>query len=322
MLKVKLSSSSNIKELFAQTPGSKGIYGNCEFVFGDDVKECDYWVVLYELSKNESALCPPENTVFITGEPITVKKYNQKFLRQFASVVTSQELLKHPHVIHTHHILPWFVQKTYDELNSMELQEKSKLISVVSSNKRFSKGHEQRYQFALALKNYFGDKIDLYGRGIHDFDNKWDVIAPYNYTIAIENFNSKDYITEKLADCYLSYTFPFYYGCTNLCDYYPKGSYEYIDITDIEGSISVIDKVLHDPSHYQLHFDKICEARRRYLHEYQVFPNIANIVDSLECEDKTEPKELILKSAGKSVSDYWFKVRCLQSIVKNKLNKL
>ena len=189
-------------------PGGSCRWGNCEFYINSGIEVCDYWVVLYDLPEKDSASCPPSNTIFVTGEPISVKKYSKNFLKQFGTVITAQEHIAHPHVITTHQILPWYVHKTYDELVAMSPPEKKCLLSIVSSNKRFSKGHEQRYQFALALKSYFGDRIDLFGRGIRGFDDKWDVLAPYEYSIVIENSSSPYYVTEKLTEAFLSYTFP------------------------------------------------------------------------------------------------------------------
>lgn len=319
MLKVKMSSSDNLTDLLNQTPEGKGVWENCQFFMDNDILECDYWVALYELPKKGTVMCSPLNTVFVTGEPVSVKKYSGRFLNQFATVITAQDSLNHQHVIKTHQILPWYVHKTYDELNQISFLEKCKDISIVSSNKRFSKGHEQRYQYVMALKNYFGDKIDLFGRGIRDFDDKWDVLAPYKYSIAIENFSSNDYITEKLDECFLSYTFPFYYGCINLEDYYPRDSFAYIDITDLDGSIDIIEKTLADPQHYTLHFEALCEARKRYLQQYQLFPSLASIISSLQSAEKCPAEKIILLPSSMTMSDLRFKVRSLFDRGKNLL---
>jgi len=40
--------------------------------------------------KKETATCPKANTVFIAGEPPTLKTYKKEFLQQFAAVITSK----------------------------------------------------------------------------------------------------------------------------------------------------------------------------------------------------------------------------------------
>jgi len=61
------------------------------FFINEKVDNCDYWVVYEGLMKEESVKCPRGNTIFICGEPNSVKKYNKKFLNQFGLVVTSQK---------------------------------------------------------------------------------------------------------------------------------------------------------------------------------------------------------------------------------------
>jgi len=321
MLKVKVTFPYSSPYLRGQTPNCSCIWDNIEFFINTEISSCDYWIVLYGLGKKESTICPPENTIFVTGEPVSVRKYEKLFLEQFATVVTAQNLISHPQVYYDHQILPWYVHKTYDELCSMTSFDKKQSISLVTSNKRFSKGHEHRYKFSLALKEYFGNRLDMYGRGIRDFDDKWDVLAPYKYSIAIENFSSKYYVTEKLTECFLSYTFPFYYGCTNIDEYYPKESYEWIDITDIDGSISLIERVLQTPHHYSTHLDSLCEARSRYLEYYQMFPMLSKVVKSINNTSLNLPSTIILYPEKTTINDVMFKGKCFLSSSKNLIDK-
>lgn len=114
MIEVKLSSVSvnGSKELISQqTPCGKGVWGEYKFFADDEITQCDYWVVFDTLSCNEVGFCPPNNTIFVAGEPKNVKTYNKHFLKQFATVITSQDSVAHNNVINTHHVLPWFVKK-------------------------------------------------------------------------------------------------------------------------------------------------------------------------------------------------------------------
>jgi len=99
---------------------------------------------------------------------------------------------------------------------------KSKLMSVITSSKDFTEGHQKRLNFVRRLKDYFGEDIDVFGRGIREVDDKWDAISPYKYHIALENSVYPHYWTEKLGDVYLSGAYPIYYGCLNLEDYFPE----------------------------------------------------------------------------------------------------
>ena len=71
------------------------------------------------------------------------------------------------------------------------------------------------------LREHFGDRLDVFGRGINDFADKEEALAPYRYHISLENSSDKDYWTEKISDPLLTLTYPIYHGCENLEDYLP-----------------------------------------------------------------------------------------------------
>lgn len=296
ILRVKLTSNFPYSPFLRQTPGSLGRWGNYQFYINDNIKECDWWVVYEGLNEAEMAHCPRDRTILITDEPPTIKKYNQKFLDQFSTIISCQRNLKHPHVINTQKAHPWMVgcrfvlgskssleqecTKSYDELKSMSLPlSKTKLISVVSSGKKSTPGHAKRLLFTEELKKHFKDKLDVYGRGINNFSDKWDVIAPYKYHIAMENISYPDYYTEKLIDAFLGSAYPFYYGAPNINDYFPVGALQAIDINNTKKSIELIEKRLEENS-YEKSFDLILKSRNLVLDAYNIFPFLTNEIFS------------------------------------------
>ncbi|MFX7025309.1 hypothetical protein ABTI08_20660, partial [Acinetobacter baumannii] len=76
-------------------------------------------------------------------------------------------------VIHHQNANPWFIEKDYDELVELKPFRKTKLMSIVSSDKAFTEGHRKRLDFAKKIKEYFGDSVDLFGRGLNPFEKKW-----------------------------------------------------------------------------------------------------------------------------------------------------
>jgi len=84
------------------------------------------------------------------------------------------------------------------------MKEKTKLISMIISDKDTMPGHKLRRQVAEEL----GNKIDIWS----NFDNKYDALAPYSYSIVIESEKSPYYFTEKLIDCMCVGTIPIYWG--------------------------------------------------------------------------------------------------------------
>ncbi|MCX6651892.1 MAG: glycosyltransferase family 10 [Methanomassiliicoccales archaeon] len=299
MIKVKLSLSVPEWPWSRQTPGSRGAWGQCQFFDDPNRKECDYWVVYEGLLKEETATCPQSNTIFITGEPETFKSYDQDFVSQFATVVTPQSGMRHDNVIHSQTGLPWWVGmkliKTpdgrhkfkegytldYDKLKSMEPPPKHKLVSILTSEKAVIPGHVRRLEFVRWLEKELGSEIDVFIYSINGPEDKWDAIAPYKYHIAIENTSCPDYFTEKLSDTYLASSFPIYYGCTNLANYFPERSFAKIDIRDREGSVKLIRQLIAE-DRYDQSQEALRTAKDLVLDKHNLFPLIADIISKRE----------------------------------------
>ncbi len=283
-------------KIIHQTPANSGKFGDYQFFINQDLEECDYWIVFNDIAHDfETSKCNSSNVIFLSGESSAIYTYLPKFLDQFSHIITCQREIKHKSITYFHQTNPWFVNKSYDELIGMEYVEKIKQLSIITSAKQFTLGHRQRYEFAKAIKNYFGDAVDLFGRGVADFNNKWDVLSPYKYSIAIENDVCDDYITEKLYDCYLSHTFPFYYGSKSIINYYPKDSFSIIDINDFELTRSRIEVVLRDPSHYESHLKFLIEAKIKYLNFYNIFPSVINFIEERKLNSKLPKQKVVLQ---------------------------
>lgn len=285
MIKIKLTFPYPEWPIARQLPAEIPVWGPYQFYINPETDadlHFDYWFVFnFPLNEFESGTCKRGSLVLITGEPESVDAFSSEYVSQFDYVITSQLGLKHKNKIFTPQGLPWFVNKSYDELIGIEAVHKPKKISLVTSDKLKTPGHRRRLDFAFRLKDYFGDELDLFGRGIHSFNDKWDVVAPYRYSIAIENNSHQFYFTEKIMDCFLSLTFPIYYGCTNIGDYFHKDSFLAIDINDFEGSVRNIENLISDPMHYTKSLPLLEAQKDKVLNEYNIFPLIARIAGSL-----------------------------------------
>lgn len=303
-----------------QTPGHSltSIDGKYRFYIDEPCPDPDFWVVQGKGVRNgETCLVAPENTIVLTTEPRSVLVYPNDYLKQFGTVCTCQEKTRHPHTVLAPAILPWFIgyrmdrddnvlecTLDYDRLSNMQTPEKKKLISVITSNKAFTQGHIDRLRFVSCLKEAFGDQIDIFGRGFNDFEDKWDVLSEYKYHIVIENSSQTYYWTEKISDCLLAETFPFYYGCTNMDDYIPGNAYMPIDIRKPQEAISIIRKAISDDT-YGKSAEALHEAKMLMLNRYNMFEFIASLCDKLE---PTLPKrEVTIKPchSGKEIHNFW-----------------
>lgn len=279
---VKLSYPEYLPALLRQLPQGQFRWGEYTFAINDtSVTSCDYWVVYNNVLQTETIQCPASNTVFMSGEPETVYTYPERFLAQFYQVASCQPNMPHEHAILSLTGQTWFVEKSFDELIAMPAVTKEKRISVLCSDKQFTPGHKQRYQFVRQLKQHFGDQLEWFGRGVQDFKDKWDVLAPYEFSIAIENSVYPHYLSEKISDCFLAYTVPLYFGAPNVSKYFDPQSYIQIDLYNIQKTIDVIDNVLTTPNSYQDRVAALGKARDQYLHQYQFFPLIVSILEGL-----------------------------------------
>jgi hypothetical protein len=304
--------------IFRQTPEFSQVWGDYKFIIDENLKECDYWIIYtdYQLKKEE-VICPPNNVIFIPGECYeTSPRFSKKFLNQFGLIITVQKELKHKNILYSHNANPWFVGKSYDELSQENPPIKNKLISVVSSNKTFTKGHKKRLQFVENLKLHFGDKLDVFGRGINDFEDKWEVLADYKYTIAIENDFVEDWVTEKYFDCIFANSLPFYYGCPNLEIYVNKDSFIRIDINDFESSIKIIEDAIDNDEHKKRKA-LLQKQKIKSIQTDQFFPWIVSILGKLEIN--AVKKDIRLRMNIEKTSFLYFYKSTLTRL-KNKFN--
>lgn len=304
MIKIKISNSEPCVNFTRQTPNGSAIWGNCKFFFNEEIDDCDYWVIYDSINKKEMVQCYPDNTIFFTGEPPSIKKYSKFFLSQFYTVFSCREDLKHNNIIKSHPALPWlagisfnFNTKQWDNANAMtmdafekeEVIDKTKLISIITSNKTLTLGHKNRVRFLEQICHEFPNQIDIFGAGFSPIQDKYDGLARYKYSIVIENSSYEDYWTEKLADCFLTETYPIYYGCPNIHDYFPHGSLTIINIENVEEAIATIKSVIKS-NEYEKSIELIRKSKNLLLNKYNFFPIIVDFINIQE-KNKILPKK-------------------------------
>lgn len=299
MIKIKLTTYEYYpfkENLLSQTPESLGEWGDFKFYINEDIEDCDYWVIFDYLPRLQEVKCSPKNVIFIAGEATSIRKYDADFLNQFSKIITCQRGIEGPNVYYMAPGLSWRPEKTYNELKNNDVVKKFKKLSIITSNKAWTRGHKQRLDFCLRLKKYFGESVDIFGSGIKGFKDKWDVLAPYKYSIAIENSVEADWMTEKIGDCFTTLTFPFYFGCPNIDKYYNPKSFELIDINDFDKSCKIISEIINNDSHYDDHLQHLIESKRKYIDYYSLIPLIANFIENnFEDSVAQEKKVIILK---------------------------
>lgn len=97
-----------------------------------------------------------------------------------------------------------------------KIHNKSKLISMIASNKRFCPGHTYRHQILEKYKS----QVDCFGWGWRDLKNKEEGLKDYHFSIAMENDNYPQIFCEKITDCFATGTIPIFWGTPNIGDFF------------------------------------------------------------------------------------------------------
>ncbi|WP_421717206.1 glycosyltransferase family 10 domain-containing protein [Arcobacter arenosus] len=286
---VKRDSLANEKSSYKrQTPNNKGIWKDCKFIFNPLVNDYDWLVIIDDIPKIlpnrvEKLNCNEDNTILITTEPSTITRYGRGFAKQFKYLITNQEekILPHKNSFRMQTGNIWMYGKSYSEClnNSLDIApQKKNIISTICSNKAMGHTlHKKRLEFTEYMQREI-DELVRYGWGFSPIEKKYDAIDDFQFHVCIENYIAPHVWTEKLADTFLGYSIPIYYGCPNIFEYFPEDSIVLIDLDDFEGSLSKIKKIISTPGEYERRFESLKEARRRVLEEYNIFELVHKII--------------------------------------------
>ncbi len=272
-------------ELIRQTPDNSGVWKEIHFT-EEPVESSDYVLVLNKPIVDATVNCPPDHIWAVIQEPPNeVFGWMQRGDSSYARVYTSDPRLHDgTRYFQTQPALAWHVDKDYDFLTRCSVLEKTRPLSWVTSNKSAFRGHRSRMRFLKVLQNQL--EFDLFGSGFQFIKDKWDGLAPYRYSLAIENFSNAYYWSEKLADCFLAWSMPIYYGCTRITEYFPAESMLIIDIHDPRCVDQVREAVQSNA--WENNLDAIAHARRLVLNKYQLFPFITQQIHAHEAENHAQ----------------------------------
>jgi hypothetical protein len=118
-----------------------------------------------------------------------------------------------------------------------KIYDKSKMISMIASNKKMCEGHRLRLQWVERLWG----QVDMYGRGFNEIALKEEGLCDYMFSIAIENGQYGTYFTEKLLDCFATGTIPVYLGAPDIGNYFNKDG-----IIDLTEQFDVSDQIYYN----------------------------------------------------------------------------
>lgn len=264
---IKLSTNYD-HPLARQAPGGKAVWKDAVFLINQEVEECDAWIVHEGLLRPEATRCPKDSICFLTGEPPEIRTYDPAWLAAFSKVVTCHRDMSHPRRQLGQTALPWLVGRSFDQLAGSEFPEKESNLSVICSDKATIDGHRRRLAFVEQLLALM--PAPRFGRGFTPLPDKWDGLAPYRYSVAVENSRHEHYWTEKIADCFLAGTVPIYWGDPTIHDYFPADAMIILETLDPVEAARIIRSEATAEA-YERRLPALREARRLVLEDYNLF---------------------------------------------------
>ena len=115
--------------------------------------------------------------------------------------------------------------------------DKTRMVSIIASAKRTFEGHRLRHEVIdeARAQNLV---LDVMGRGYRPIEDKTEGLAPYRFSVVIENSREPSYITEKLIDALRCRAVPIYWGAPDVAKIFdPAGLIECRTVADILAAI-------------------------------------------------------------------------------------
>lgn len=152
--------------------------------------------------------------------------------------------------------------------------EKNAVISMITSRMATTAGHRLRLRLAELLHRQQAG-VAIFGRDIPwgpFLPDRRDGVAPFLFSVVVENCRKPNYFSEKLVDCFVTRTVPLYWGCPNITDFFDHRGMLTFDTE--QGFWELMERVMADPlALYDSCREGLEENFRRSLGLYNVpFP--------------------------------------------------
>lgn len=293
-VKVSIQGISETVSFSQFTESGTNVVEDVVFHINEDVGTADVWLVMEgPCNDTETCVVPDGALIHLTCEPARQVGYLveapglPQFMRQFDHFYTCLDFADFRGRA-APPFLPWMINgnhgagvyaphdRNFSALQALDVIPKTKVISVFCSTQAVTANHRMRLRFVELLASHFGERLDWFGNGLTRIDAKWDGLAPYRYTVVLENQSTPYVITERLSDAFLSLTFPIYWGAPNVGMYFPRNSFTPVDIRDPFEAIAIIEDVLEEDP-YPERLKSIREARDVVLKDFNFVNRMAQI---------------------------------------------
>jgi hypothetical protein len=123
---------------------------------------------------------------------------------------------------------------------------KTNFASIIASRKKTTQGHRLRHKIAEQVRKTSCNTVIL-GRGYNPVACVSQALAPFRFSVVIENSRYPGYFSEKLIDCLACKTIPIYWGDPHVDQSFdPRGIIQCKSESDIMKALSNLSDELYD----------------------------------------------------------------------------
>ena len=166
----------------------------------------------------------------LVRDPKLASKYNNVHSLSLAELYIETDILR----------LPDFLQR--------------RGISLIASLKNDLEGHKLRHKLISFDKSHAHQLLTPLGRAYEQFDDMVTALAPFRYSVVIENCIEPHYFTEKISNCLACKTIPIYWGHESVKQYFDTSNWLFFnDLEDGYEKIKFASSGEHVVSHDKIH---------------------------------------------------------------------
>ncbi len=119
-------------------------------------------------------------------------------------------------LIQRHPEITYLLPHAFTWCKDRKIFPKTKLWSIIASNKTEAPGHKLRHLIVDTYKEH----LDVFGSGYKRIESKNEGLDDYRFSFSIENIVAEGYWTEKVVDCFVTGTIPIYWGANSISDFF------------------------------------------------------------------------------------------------------